>query len=153
MQNSLYFNKQTVNSKLIYCTAFSWTKISQKIDKVLLPHNLNTAKFNILMVIKHLGGDNGIKQNEISEQLLTTKSNITKMLDKLELEGYITRNETKKDKRIKLVKITKNGSDLLDSIWKDYTECLDELSPNLPENNKSELLNNLYIWLNSINKS
>ena len=58
------------------------------------------------MIIKHLGQQNGIQQNEISKRLLVTPSNITKLLDKLEKENMITRNSKTNDKRVKLIKIT-----------------------------------------------
>ena len=153
MHENIYFENQSINSKLIYQTAFIWSRINQKIDKVLLPYNLNTAKFNILMVIKHSNNGDGLKQNEISEQLLTTKSNIAKMLDKLEAEGLITRNSVENDKRVKIIKVTKTCSEILDKIWKEYSICIDEISPQISEKAKKDLLNTLSEWLFILNKS
>ena len=104
-----YYQGDDEYSKVIYSLSILWNKISMSLDSVLSKANLNISKFNILMIIKHIGKDNGIQQNEISKRLLVTPSNITKMLDKLEKDSLITRNVQKDDKRIKLIKITKSA--------------------------------------------
>lgn len=118
----IYFDKQDVNTKLIHIIGLLWTQISYKLDEVLAKYSLNISKFNILMIIKHIGGSDGIQQNEISKRLLVTPSNITKLLDKLEKEGLITRTEKKDDRRAKLIKITDFGSKRLDKSWILYTK-------------------------------
>lgn len=118
----IYFDKQDVNTKLIHTIGLLWTQISYKLDEVLAKYSLNISKFNILMIIKHIGGSEGIQQNEISKRLLVTPSNITKLLDKLEKEGLITRTEKKDDRRAKLIKITDFGSKRLDKAWILYTK-------------------------------
>ncbi len=126
-----YYQGDDEYSKVIYSLSILWNKISMSLDSVLSKANLNISKFNILMIIKHIGKDNGIQQNEISKRLLVTPSNITKMLDKLEKDSLITRNVQKDDKRIKLIKITKSASKLLDDIWPSYINEIKNLTSSL----------------------
>jgi len=116
MENNLeiYFDREAQETKLINIIGLLWTQISYKIDEVLAKYSLNISKFNALMIIKHVGGYDGIQQNEISKRLLVTPSNITKLLDKLEKEGLITRSEKKDDRRAKLIRITDFGAKKLD---------------------------------------
>ena len=79
------------------------------------------------MIIKHVGGYDGIQQNEISKRLLVTPSNITKLLDKLEKEGLITRNLKQDDRRAKLIRITDFGSKRLDKAWTLYIKTTKKL--------------------------
>ncbi|MBQ9245141.1 MarR family transcriptional regulator, partial [bacterium] len=116
----LYLTNQTEQAKLIYTIGILWSQISTKLETVLAKYNLNIAKFNILMIIKHIGGKQGIQQNEISKRLLVTASNITKLLDKLEKDGMITRNSKENDRRVKLILITDFASEILDDAWKIY---------------------------------
>ena len=150
MDENIYFNEQNLNAKLIYTLGFLWRDINVKIDKVLKEYDMNSAKFNILMIIKHHGKQDGIQQNYISDKLLVTSSNITKMLDKLEADELITRNDKKNDRRVKIIKITQKGSDLLDKVWNDYTTVIDSLAPNMPQKSKEQLLQNLVNWQNNI---
>lgn len=148
----LYLDAQSDEAKLIYSIGFLWNEISISLNNTLSKVNLNMAKFNILMVIKHVGLKTGIQQNEISSRLLVTASNITKMLDKLEAEGLITRNDKKGNRRVKIIKITKKGSDLLDAIWKDYSNTIENLSPKITTVKKEKLIKVLENWKNNVSK-
>ena len=147
----LYFEGQSENAKLIYTTGILWADISARLDKILAKVNLNISKFNILMIIKHIGAKDGIQQNEISKRLLVTASNITKLLDKLENEGMITRNEKKGDKRVKLIKITKNASKLLDNIWTEYNSEIENITKSINKKELKTLETMLFKWLKEIN--
>ena len=153
MQDNIYLDKQDTNAKLIYTLGFLWSDVNVKIDKALKPYNMNSAKFNILMIIKHVGGEEGVQQNFISDKLLVTPSNITKMLDKLETEEFITRNDKKNDRRVKIIKITKKGSKLLDEVWQEYKNVICEIAPKQTEENKLQLLQMLDNWYLEIKKS
>ncbi len=144
--SNLYLDGQDDESRLIYTIGFLWGKINSQIDEVLARVDLNIAKFNILMIVKHIGKDNGVQQNEISSQLLVTASNITKMLDKLENNGLITRNDKKGDRRVKIIKITSKGSKLLDEIWADYSDIVQKIAPKMSQDKKKELLKKLSSW-------
>ena len=126
----IYFDGQDKNTKLIHAIGLLWGQISSKLDEVLAPAKLNISKFNILMIIKHVGGYDGI-QNEISKRLLVTASNITKLLDKLEKDGLITRNTKKEDRRVKLIRITDYGSKTLDKIWPKYLKITKKINSHI----------------------
>jgi len=147
-----YYEEQNESSKLIYTIGILWNQINSKLNEVLLKVNLNISKFNILMIIKHVGQKNGIQQNEISKKLLVTASNITKLLDKLENDGLIIRNDKAGDRRVKIIKITQKGSNLLDEIWGDYTEVINKISLQIPKGRQQTLLNDLLLWNKNISK-
>jgi len=52
--------------------------INKNVSGQLAQYDLTLGKFNVLMVIKHLGGTQGIKQVSISKYLILTPSNITR---------------------------------------------------------------------------
>ena len=147
---NLYFEGQDEKSKLVYSVGLLWGKINSSLDEVLSEFNLNVSKFNILMIIKHVGGYDGIQQNEISKRLLVTASNITKLLDKLEKEGMITRNSKKDDKRVKLIRITDFASKLLDNAWIKYSEKIEILTSNFSEKTALEQKEKIVEWLTNV---
>ncbi len=145
-----YFEKQDDSSKLIYTIGLLWGQISNKLDSLLSKYNLNISKFNILMIIKHIGGKDGIQQNEISQRLLVTPSNITKLLDRLEKDKMISRNPKENDRRVKLIKISDTASSLLDEIWPYYSAEVIKITEKLAENDKQDIQKILVEWLTNI---
>ena len=151
MENiELYLKNQTEEAKLIYTIGILWNKISTKLESTLSKYNLNIAKFNILMIIKHAGANDGIQQNEISKHLLVTASNITKLLDKLEKDGMIVRSSKESDRRVKLITVTEKSSDILDKAWKVYQKEIKEITAKMPVSQAKQLNKQLLEWLTNI---
>jgi DNA-binding MarR family transcriptional regulator len=122
------------------------------VAKFLTTYNLSPGKFNIMLAAKHAGKEKGIAQNAISKLLLVTTSNMTRMLDKLEKDGYVQRIDQAGDRRVHLIKITKKGSDLLDAIWPHYKEEIDKMISSMFEKSEKSQLNKLLEKFKSITK-
>ena len=134
-KTEIYMRPRNPHSKLIYITGMLWNTLNEGLEKTLAQVGLNNSKFNILMIIRFVGGENGIQQNEISKQLLVTASNITKLLDKLETDE---------------LKITEKGSGLIDKIWVDYNKTVNALTPNMTDDELDALTAKLVTWYKDI---
>jgi len=132
--------------EIVYSMALLYNVIGSDIANYLKEYNLSIGKLNILVAIKHHGSDNGIRQVEISQHLIVTPSNMTKMIDKLEKEGLVTRSALAGDRRVNMVKVTKKGSNLLDSMWDGYTDKLREVVGHLKEDKQKKLAGLLIEW-------
>ncbi|MFH2138531.1 MAG: MarR family winged helix-turn-helix transcriptional regulator [Candidatus Omnitrophota bacterium] len=119
--------KDRQNEEVVYSVARAYMFLDQRISRLLNQYNLSPAKFNILLMVKHVGLDKGMPQNALSKQLLVTTSNITRMVDKLENEDCVERLAQKGDRRVNLIRITDKGSKLLDKVWPQYKELVDGL--------------------------
>lgn len=115
----------------IYGMFTVYSIIVKMIENHLKQYNLSSSKFNIMMVIKHEGGEKGISQVEVGKKLIVTASNMTKQIDKLIDEGMVERFALEGDRRVNLIKITKKGSDLLDKIWPGYIEAINNITGKL----------------------
>ena len=135
--------KDRMNEEVIYNVARAYTIFDSFISKFLETYNLSPAKFNILLMVKHVGKDNGIPQQEISKLLLVTTSNMTRMIDKLEKDEYVERIDQKGDRRVNLIRITRKGSDLLNAIWPHYREKIDSLIGSAFSKSEKNQLNKL----------
>ena len=138
--NNNRFNVEDNNleENTVYGLAHTYSLIEKKIEEYLKPFGLGISKFNFLMVIKHKGQDTGMSQVEISEHLVVTPSNVAKLLVKLENEGLIERS-VQKDRRFNYVKITKEGSNILDQIWPGYKSVIQEITGLLTHKELQEL--------------
>ena len=112
--------KDNFQEGAIYALACAYSYIEREISDYLRPFNLTPAKFNTMMVIKHVGKEKGLSQIDIGRRLIVTASNMTRLLDKLEKEGFIERFAREGDRRVNLIKISQKGSDILDKLWPGY---------------------------------
>jgi DNA-binding MarR family transcriptional regulator len=131
--------KKNIFEGAIYGVAGMYAIFERAISNYLRPYNLTPAKFNTLMIIKHMGKATGLRQIEIGRRLIVTASNMTHLIDKLEREGYVERVSLKGDRRVNIVKISKAGSDLLDKVWPGYHSKIQELANLMPQNELLQL--------------
>lgn len=132
--------------EIIYSLALLYNVISTDITNFLKDYELSIGKLNILIAIQHHGGQDGIRQVEISEHLIVTPSNMTKMLDKLESDGLVMRMELEGDRRVNMIKVTKKGTDLLDRIWDQYLVQLKQAVSGLSQEKQRQLAGLLTEW-------
>ncbi|MGH9899841.1 MAG: MarR family winged helix-turn-helix transcriptional regulator [Pyrinomonadaceae bacterium] len=88
-------------------------------DKRFAKWNLTENHYNILRVLH--SALEPISQAKIGRQLLSSRANITKLLDRLEEQGVVERMVCA-DRRVNLVGLTKKGTQFL---VKTITEAMD----------------------------
>jgi len=80
-------------------------------------------------VLLELGRDQatGLRQFEIGERVLLNKHNLSRLIDRLETEGLVKRQECDSDGRGNVVKITKKGMQIKLQMWVIYAKSIQEL--------------------------
>ena|SRR3982750_4502666 len=74
--------------------------------------DLTGAQYNVLRILRG-AGKKGISCREIGERMISRDSDITRMLDRLEARGLITRERQIDDRRVVLTFITETGLSML----------------------------------------
>jgi DNA-binding MarR family transcriptional regulator len=142
--------EEKTETLLLYQVAGIYSVVEKRISDYLRPYNLNPSQFNALMVIKHIGKENGLSQVDISERLILSPSNMTRLLDKLNKDGLIERVAFIKDRRINKVRITEKGATLLDEIWPGYEQIAIDLTAGLSNNEQGSIIDLMGKWFKSI---
>lgn len=79
---------------------------------------LSPSQFNILNL---LGGHaQGLSQIELSRELITHRSNVTGLVDRLEERGLVSRKTVPGDRRAYSVQLTRAGARLVEEILPEY---------------------------------
>ena len=81
---------------------------------------LSPSQFNILNLLRTT--PHGLSQTEVSKQLLTHRSNVTGLIDRLERRRLVRRTNADEDRRAYRVILTARGAKLLKSILPHYHE-------------------------------
>jgi DNA-binding MarR family transcriptional regulator len=89
--------------------------VSRALSRVLEPWSLSLAQYNALRIIRG-AGDVGIATLAIRERMIEEGTTITRILDKLEEAGYISRERALPDRRQVMCYATAEGVRLLDKI-------------------------------------
>jgi DNA-binding MarR family transcriptional regulator len=84
----------------------------QGVAAALKPVGLSPAQYNVLRILRGAGPD-GLACREIAERMITRDPDITRLLDRLEDRGLITRTRDRADRRVIATRITKKGLRLL----------------------------------------
>jgi DNA-binding MarR family transcriptional regulator len=90
---------------------------SRALSEILQPFRLTLSQYNVLQALRHTGPE-GLTCGEVSERLSTRDSDITRLLDRLELLGFVARRRERPDRRVVRTQITEQGSGVLEAVDK-----------------------------------
>ncbi len=80
--------------------------------------DLSPAQFNLLNLLS--GAPHGLTQSELGRELLTHRSNITGLVDRLESRGFVRRCEEAEDRRAWRIVLTPAGIRLVKEVMPHY---------------------------------
>jgi len=99
----------------------SLTKIRAKETVWLANYNLTLPQFGILESLYHLGR---LTVGQITTLTLSTPGNITVVIKNLQSKGLIRTIPSAEDRRIKILEITDEGSEIIKSIFQTHVDNL-----------------------------
>ncbi len=131
-------NNKMLSSKIL---------VIPKLVKFLLENfkpdvNLKTSEIKTLMVIhmqKHK------PMNFYSEKIDLQKGSFTYLVDKLENKGLLKREESKEDRRKKVLTLTEDGEKIAENITEQFIKYLGEKINILTDNDKERLFEALNV--------
>jgi DNA-binding MarR family transcriptional regulator len=86
-------------------------QLMRGVVSILKAEELSPTQYNILRILR--GSPEGLPCGEISNRLVTRDPDITRLLDRMEKRGLISRHRETPDRRTVLTKITRAGLELL----------------------------------------
>jgi DNA-binding MarR family transcriptional regulator len=112
-------------------------RVYQKIDRAsaenLRGWGISVAQFEVLV---HVGGAEGLTQQELADSLLVTKGNVCQLLDKLEDRGLISRHQEGRANRLFL---TEAGRRLFEEVVPVHEAMIGERFSVLSEGEQARL--------------
>lgn len=127
-----YNENQTTDLKLVVGLYRSYTELNKQTQRYLSEYKLTVSQFGVLEALYHLGD---LKINDIIEKTLSTSGNITVVIKNLEKDQLIERYSNPKDSRVCMIKLSKKGEQLIETIFPRH---LRELSDNFKNLNLEE---------------
>ncbi|MGL2964377.1 MarR family winged helix-turn-helix transcriptional regulator [Flavobacterium sp. RSB2_4_14] len=103
------------SKKVILNIMYAQNVINDKFNEILKPYDLSGEQYNVLRILR---GQKGSPANMciIQERMLAKNSNTTRLIDKLLLKDFVTREVCPDNRRKIEVLITQKGLDVLSEL-------------------------------------
>jgi len=89
--------------------------LSDAFEQMLKPHGITGTQYNVLRILRGAEPD-GLCRNEVSQRLLNRMPDATRLLDRMEEAGLVTRERSAADRRLVTTRITRKGRQIVDDL-------------------------------------
>jgi MarR family transcriptional regulator, organic hydroperoxide resistance regulator len=91
--------------------------VRRNVASVLEPHGITVQQYNVLRILRG-AGERGLPTLEIADRMVEQTPGITRLIDRLELKRFVSRERCLTDRRQVFCRITKEGLALVASLDK-----------------------------------
>jgi DNA-binding MarR family transcriptional regulator len=95
--------------------------LMQEPQALLKEHGLSAQQYNVLRILR--GANGSLNCTEIAGRMINRDPDITRLLDRMEIRGWIVRTRDTGDRRVVLASITATGLELLGSLDEPVLAC------------------------------
>jgi len=88
--------------------------MSQRMAELLKPFEVSSSQYNVLRILR--GAKEPMACGQIAERMVSRDPDITRLLDRMEMRGLISRARAEDDRRVVKTQITAKGLSLLDDL-------------------------------------
>ena len=88
--------------------------LSRGAVEVLKAEDLSPSQYNVLRILR--GAPEGLPCGEIAGRLITRDPDVTRLLDRMEKRGWLSRARESRDRRMVLARLTSAGLKLVDRL-------------------------------------
>ena len=81
----------------------------------LKPHQLSATQYNVLRILRGAGKD-GASCKDIGARMVARDPDITRLMDRLEQRGLVSRDRAREDRRVVTHRLTKAGLELANEL-------------------------------------
>jgi len=89
--------------------------LMSRMDKVLSAQSVSPTQYNVLRILRG-AGEAGLPCGAVAERMITRDPDITRLMDRLEKQGLITRTRDTHDRRVVLARMTEKAGKILDAL-------------------------------------
>ena len=86
-----------------------------KVMDVLKPYGLSATQYNVLRILRGAGAA-GATCKDVASRMLTRDPDITRLMDRLEKRGLLTRDRAREDRRFVTIRLTGDGLDMVNEL-------------------------------------
>jgi DNA-binding MarR family transcriptional regulator len=90
----------------------TWALLDHAFSEALKPYGVTLTQYNVLRILRG-AGDEGLCRAEVMQRMIAQVPDATRLLDRMEAAGFISRARDGKDRRFVTTRISRQGRQLL----------------------------------------
>ena len=94
----------------------------ERLERVLAPHGLSMTQYNVLRILRG-AGPAGLCRNDIGDRLISRMPDVSRLLDRMESAGLVSRVRSTQDRRLVNTTLTPKGRALVDELDADMSDA------------------------------
>jgi DNA-binding MarR family transcriptional regulator len=106
--------------------------LTDGMEQVLKPAGISSQQYNVLRILRGAGTE-GLCRNDVRDRMLTRMPDMTRLLDRMEAAGLVSRTREAADRRLVTTRITEAGrrvlEDLDDAVAAEHRRRLGHMEP------------------------
>ena len=121
----------SVQEEVILALLRTADQVAVPMNEVLRQVNLSSSQYNVLRILRGSAGE-ALPCGEVSERMIRRDPDLTRLLDRLEARGLVTRSRGTDDRRVVRASITEDGLALLASLDQSIEESVRQALAHVP---------------------
>lgn len=117
-------------------------RLTAEFGVLFADHGLTATQFNVLRILIQ-GPKEGLPSQQIGERLLTRVPDVTRIVDRMESAGLIERERSASDRRVVLVRATREGRKRCEALYGPVAKLHEQQLASLPSSTLQGLLRGL----------
>jgi DNA-binding MarR family transcriptional regulator len=109
-----------------------------KLDAVFTQFGISTGQYNVLRILKGAHPD-GHSRCEIIRRLVERAPDVTRLVDRLEAQGFAERDRSESDRRLSITRITPKGLELIAAVEPSMQEVTQHFTERVSRQDCREL--------------
>lgn len=115
-------------------------RYNQSLQTVMAEQGLSISK---MRTVAALAANGSLTVNELTVIAVSEQSTMSRTLDQLEYDGLIARSASKKDSRVRVIKLTESGRAIYHRIWPEMHAAEEALFAKIPRKQRDNFIDTL----------
>jgi DNA-binding MarR family transcriptional regulator len=93
----------------------TYSVVHDAFEQLLRPYGITPTQYDVLQILDEAAPE-GLSRNEIRDRLVTRMPDVTRLLDRMEEAGLVTRLRSTEDRRMVATRLTGSGRKLFQAV-------------------------------------
>ena len=127
-----------LNNEAVFKIISGSEALIKEANKFFSKYNVTVAQYNVIVILST--ATDRVTQNDLVNEMVVSRSNITGIVDRLEKAGYVVREGDLKDRRVKYVRLLPKGKNLIKEVSDNYFKRLKDVFSCLNTKDKEDII-------------
>ncbi len=126
----------TTGASLWVVLARAYESMAHYVEQRVAAEGLCLSDFEVLELLLHKGP---MPMSTIGEKVLLANASMTSVIDRLDGRGFVARKNDSKDRRVRMIELTKRGHSFISELYPRHAQDLESVMQVLNKTERTQL--------------